>query len=164
MKLAGFGPSAPAQRAGDSARPEPGETPLHRAAGEDADPTVIQALFAAGAEVDARDRFGWTPLHRATHNLNRTVVPTLAAFGADLEARNAEGSTPLHLAAEQFRLRGDPVTVEALLSAGADPSTRDAAGATPADCAEDRRVLRMLTAASRMGSRRRPPRSRPARR
>ena len=202
----GIGPPAahredrdPPRGPGDPIRREPGETPLPRAAGEDAGPTVIQALLAAGAELDARDEYGWTPLHRAAHNLNRTVVPVLAAFGVDLEARNADGSTPFHLAAEQFRLRGKPVTVEALpeagadpdahndngqtplhratplehdgpgvvealLSAGADRRARDAAGATPADYAEDGRALRMLTAASSMGFRRRPSRSPPAHR
>ncbi|MDE0529135.1 MAG: hypothetical protein OXH85_10680, partial [Truepera sp.] len=47
-----------AAEAGVNARDEYGSTPLHSAAGHNADPAIVAALVAAGAEVDARDGDG----------------------------------------------------------------------------------------------------------
>ena len=90
-----------------------------------ADPAVVEALVAAGADVEARSTTGRTPLHSAS---DPAVIEALVAAGADVEARNNDGQTPLHSAA--FRTR-DPTVIEALVAAGADVEARDNDGQTP---------------------------------
>ena len=72
--------------------PAPHRRPLlHAARSGDA----VAALLAAGAPVDARDAFGWTPLHRAMAARRVSVVRALLHGGADFGALNAHGRTPL---------------------------------------------------------------------
>jgi len=75
---------------------------------------VIQALIEAGAEVDARDRGGWTPLMHAVSSGNAEMAGCLLAAGADPDAE-AFGDTPRTLAEAQGR--GDLAAL--LLEAGA---------------------------------------------
>jgi ankyrin repeat protein len=58
------------------------------------------ALVEAGAEVDARDRDGNTPLWRATFASRGAgdVIALLRAHGADPHAENGHGVSPLALA------------------------------------------------------------------
>ena len=106
-----------------------GDTPLHWAAFGNPNPVVIEALLAAGAEVDARTNGGFTPLHRAAlNNENPAVIEALLTGGANLEARDEDGNTPLHWAA---RNNGNPVVLEALLAAGANLGARDDSDNTP---------------------------------
>ena len=75
-----------------------GETPLHRA-GHNKNPTVVEMLLAAGAEIEARDEYGETPLHRAAQwSGNPAVVELLLSAGADPNARDHNGDTPLKYA------------------------------------------------------------------
>lgn len=53
---------AEADGADPNTRNESGETLLHIAGWGDGDPAVIRALIAGGAEVNAKDRNGYTPL------------------------------------------------------------------------------------------------------
>ena len=65
-------------------------------------PTRIRRCSAAvGAELEARDEDGNTPLHwaAAKYNENPAVVQVLLAAGAELEVRDKDGVTPLHRAA-----------------------------------------------------------------
>ena len=72
--------------------PAPHRRPLlHAARSGDA----VAVLLAAGAPVDARDAFGWTPLHRAMAARRVSVVRALLHGGADFGALNAHGRTPL---------------------------------------------------------------------
>ena len=91
---------------------------------------MVDALLAAGADIAARNDFGNTPLHLASHrfNENPAVVDALLAAGADIEARDVNGNTPLHWAA---RDNENPAVVDALLAAGADIEARDVNGNTP---------------------------------
>ena len=54
-----------------------GLTPLHRAAGWNNNPAVIQALVDAGADVDARDDDGDTPLDIAESRRNTAAIKVL---------------------------------------------------------------------------------------
>ena len=109
----------------------------------------MQALLAAGADVNARDRFKKTPLHSAARfNENPEVVQALLAAGADVNARDRFKKTPLHSAA---RFNENPEVVQALLAAGADVNARDRFKKTPLHSAarfnENPEVVQALLAA-----------------
>jgi ankyrin repeat protein len=92
-------------------------TPLHFAV-DKVQLGFVKMLLAHGADVNARDRHGVTPLHRAADNRGAgTVIAELVKAGADVNATNRFGFTPLFDAAQAARLEN----VEALLAAGADP-------------------------------------------
>ena len=110
-------------------------TPLHRAAADNANPSVITALIEGGADPGARDVDGKTPLHWAVaDNANPSVIAALLKAGADPDARMNEkagrfaGGTPLHWAAFE---NANPSVVAALLEGGADPGARTEHGVTP---------------------------------
>ncbi len=68
-------------------------------------PELVAYLVDHGADVDARDDKGWTPLHTvvdypdSTGPRYREVVERLLAAGADTDARADNQATPLKLAA-----------------------------------------------------------------
>lgn len=79
---------------------------------------MAQLLITAGADLNQRDRTGWTPLCAAILWDNIAVVEILIASGADLENRDSDGMTPLLLAVFYDRAE----CVSQLLSAGANIS------------------------------------------
>lgn len=84
----------------------------------------VLALLDAGADPDARDADGNTPLHLSLWTRDSTLVSVLAQAGADVNARNGRGETPLHIARSQTGV----ATVRKLLELGANPEARDDAG------------------------------------
>lgn len=98
-------------------------------------------LIKLGADVNARDDSGYTPLHNAAVWSSAEDIRTLLAAGADVDAVNNAGRTPLH---EATLCEGDLGTecMELLLAAGADPNARDAEGNTPLHLAAERREWR----------------------
>jgi ankyrin repeat protein len=93
----------------------------------------MMRLLENGAEVDARDQNGRTPLHGAALSRSTAISYILLANLADLEPRDEEGSTPLHLAAA----RGRAAVVRGLLEAGADSDAKDGQGRTPPELARE---------------------------
>lgn len=79
-------------------------TALHSAVADGGDPRIAKALVAAGADVNAKQRHGWTPLHGAAHSGDRELVELLLAGGADPDAKHQEGKTALDLARENGHL------------------------------------------------------------
>jgi len=74
-----------------------GSTPLHvcaasRSAGSAG---VAELLLSAGADQDAQDDLGRTPLHVSCKSDNVAVATMLLAAGADTNVREDGGSTPL---------------------------------------------------------------------
>lgn len=76
-------------------------TPLHAAAEQAADLSVMDSLLAAGAEVDAQDATGDTPLHRAARRGRKQACRALLSRGANPELKNNEGKTPREIFGEQ---------------------------------------------------------------
>ena len=71
--------------------------PIHSAVAGGHD-EVVAVLVDAGADVNARQRHGWTPLHGAAQNGTLASVETLLAAGADGAARNDDGVDALEIA------------------------------------------------------------------
>jgi ankyrin repeat protein len=73
-----------------------------------------RALLDAGAEADARQSGGWTPLQSAAHNGDLPLVELLLQHGADSAAVNDDGLDAAALAERS----GDAETVERIRRAG----------------------------------------------
>jgi len=119
-RSAGASAAAPSVPAAASAATQ-ATTDLHAAAWQ-GDAATVRRLAAAGADLNARDPFGSTPLIIAATFGRAEVARALVDAGADLGLRNAEGSTALHVAA----FFGREAVVQALLSAGANRHLRNA--------------------------------------
>ena len=107
-----------------------------------APPVVLEDCLEAGADVNARNQHGDTPLHtlmrllRWNHSFVPAAIDLLQAAGADLNARDGGGVTPLHLASGSWTNWGSwghPSAVESLVRGGADVNVRDERGRTPLD-------------------------------
>ena len=94
-----------------------GWAPLHLAA-RLPDPAILNALFAAGADIELYDeRNGWTPLLHAIHTRNGAAVAALVRRGADVNRAGRSGITPLIMASGY----GMADAARLLLDEGADP-------------------------------------------
>jgi hypothetical protein len=87
---------------------------------------TIMALVECGADPDARDKNGTTPLLRAIRNRSAAAVEALLGAGADPRVRNDSGSTALQLASW---------------------TTGKSGSGTEAAHEQQRKILRMLEAA-----------------
>jgi ankyrin repeat protein len=84
----------------------------------------VKEFLAGGADVNAKNRRGWTPLHYAK---TKEVIKMLIKKGADVNAKNQQGWTPLGFAVAN----GDKETAELLIEKGADMNAKDDVGMTP---------------------------------
>lgn len=48
------------------------------------------------ANIDGKDKYGFTPLHRAVSQKSKDMVELLLVRRANVNARNSQGRTPLH--------------------------------------------------------------------
>jgi hypothetical protein len=74
-------------------------------------------LIDAGADLNARDDNGWTPLMVAARSETPEIVTLLIEAGADVNAMNDNGYTPLWFANPGFG--STPEIIKILKAAGA---------------------------------------------
>ena len=67
---------------------------IHQAASLENIGAVKQHL-AGGADVNAKNVDGWTPLHEAAFGGRKEIVELLISNGADVNAKSDDGETPL---------------------------------------------------------------------
>ena len=143
LVLVGCGESQPTTKAPDIS--------IHDAA-YDGNIEAVKQHLAAGADVNAKDEYGGTPLDFAiaenkteTANLIRKhggkygsiqtaagdgdteAVKEFLATGVDVNAKDPGGFTPLHFAA----MNGNKENAELLIAKGADVKAKNIAGSSP---------------------------------
>jgi hypothetical protein len=115
---------------------------------------TIECLLDAGAGINARDKNGATPLHRAVRTRCAAAVKCLLTRGADAMLRNKPGSTPFHLAAQNTGRGGSGAEaaraaqrqiIQEFLSFGRSPSLKDAKGKSVLDWARSGWIRDMLS-------------------
>jgi ankyrin repeat protein len=115
---------------------------------------TIKTLLEAGAEVDAADANGATPLHRAVRTRSAAAVRLLLDSGADPTVKNKPGSTSFHLAVQNTGRGGSGVEeakaaqreiIEIFLQHGLKPTLKDARGRSVIDWARSDWIREMLS-------------------
>jgi ankyrin repeat protein len=107
---------------------------------------VIDLLIARGADIDARNSHGHTPLLRATEMMSPESIMVFVDRGADLHAEDDSGMNLLHAFVALPTLH-DPEVVPFLLERGFSPTEADDHGVTPflhAAHGGDPAILRLL--------------------
>ncbi|MCF7806301.1 MAG: ankyrin repeat domain-containing protein [Simkaniaceae bacterium] len=101
-----------------------GNTVIHAAARKGG--PIMEALIRAGADPDAMNKDGRTPLSLATGVGHLDSVNLLLSKGAKVNTKDRDGNTALHVVVS----RGGPI-MEALIRAGADRDAMNKDGDTP---------------------------------
>ena len=116
LLLVGFGPSMD----------------MHKAAKE-GNIDAVKLHLGAGADVNAKDGEGQTPLHPAAFKGDKEIAELLISQGADVDAKDENGDTPLNWAAAG----GHKEIAELLIASGADVNVKGVDGQTALDIAMD---------------------------
>ena len=129
---------------------------IHVAAAMAEDRAEIDTLVAYGADPNARDAGGCTPLHYAAYNNPvAEVAQALFEAGADPEAYDGHGQKSLDYAVNAI----NAAFIEAALDAGADPAgsgdacdvARNRARSSCPDFGRTRAYKRLMLASGRRG-------------
>jgi Ankyrin repeats (many copies)/Ankyrin repeat len=114
---------------------------------------MIRLLLKSGAEIDAQDKNGATPLHRAVRTRCAAAVKCLLDAGADATIKNKPGSTVFHLAVQNTGRGGSGADVAKaaqleiiaiFLARGISPKVRDEKGKSVLEWAKSDWIREML--------------------
>lgn len=120
-----------------------GYTALHKASGDDsrsAGTQIIPFLISEGADLEARDNDGKTPLLTAALYGLASNMQQLIDGGANVRAANKNGVTAAHFIADAGNKSGALDILKLLQEKGADLAARDQDGKSPLDYAKDNGV------------------------
>jgi len=109
---------------------------------DDVDVSKIKDLIEKGADVEAKDKWGMTPLNLACRNKSLELAKLLLDKGADVMAKVGFGDrwTPLHRASDGNAIK----IVKLLIERGADPMAKCDRGNTPLDLAQSDEMQELL--------------------
>ena len=104
-------------------------TPLHAASRcrDNSNLDIVDTLVTAGANINAQNAYGKTPLHVASQSGHISIIHRLVQAGASMDARDRNEQTPLHEATTCRQINA----IGALAMAGANINARDGLGRTP---------------------------------
>jgi ankyrin repeat protein len=114
---------------------------------------TIRRLLDAGAAINAPDKNGATPLHRAVRTLCAAAVECLLKAGSDPTLKNKPGSTPFHLAVQDTgrggsgsdeARAGQRQIIKTFLSFGVPTALKDGKGKSVLDCIRSESIRQML--------------------
>lgn len=114
---------------------------------------MIRLLLKVGAEINAQDKNGATPLHRAVRTRCAAVVECLLYAGADAAIKNKPGSTAFHLAVQNTGRGGSGADIakaaqqeiiRLFLVRGVSPKLKDENGKSVLDWAKSEPIREIL--------------------
>ena len=97
---------------------------------------IADVVVAAGADIEQRDKYGYTRLYQMAFQVNAPAVEFLLQRGANPNAEQRDGVTPLFAIAWQGEKDDEQYSVdcrrivELLVTAGVDPNQRENSGCT----------------------------------
>jgi ankyrin repeat protein len=115
---------------------------------------TIQCLLDAGADINAQDKNGASPLHRAVRTRCAAAVKCLLERGSDARLKNKSGSTPFHLAVQNTGRGGSGAEaakgaqrqiIRDFISFGLNPALKDSKGKSVFDWAKSRWIRNILS-------------------
>lgn len=115
---------------------------------------MIRLLLNAGASIEAQDKNGATPLHRAVRTRCAAAVSCLLDAGANPTLRNKPGSTAFHLAVQNTGRGGSGSEkartaqgeiLRAFVERAVNPTLTDANGKSVLEWARSEWIRKMLT-------------------
>jgi len=113
----------------------------------------LRRLLEAGARINAPDKNGATPLHRAVRTRGAEAVKWLLSAGSNPRLKNKPGSTPFHLAVQNTGRGGSGSEaakaaqreiIQTFLPAGVSARLKDGHGKSVHDCANSDWVRELL--------------------